>query len=178
MIKCPFCQARYVKNTIFCGECGSYLLEDNTQKTIAHSTSSRRYRSHPSETQPSEAELRPQIDEDLRALRLTIGPSQREIEIVLDKPVYFGRIAPAINVFPEIDLSDQGLLAHSVSRRHAKISKRGNQVVIEDLDSRNGTLINGQQLCPFLPETLNHGDTLHLGKVLIDVEFLPVSEMA
>lgn len=178
MIKCPLCQARYVANTVFCGECGSYLLKDNTHNTVIDPVSRRRFRTNQPEPDTPEIEPQPQINNDFGTLRLKIGVSQREVEIALDKAIYVGRIAPAINVFPEIDLSDQGLLANTVSRRHAKISKRGNVVVIEDLDSRNGTYINGEQLCPFLPETLNHGDTLHLGKVLIEVEFLPVSQIA
>jgi hypothetical protein len=33
MIKCPFCQTLHVDNTIFCNECGHYLLEDRGRET-------------------------------------------------------------------------------------------------------------------------------------------------
>jgi pSer/pThr/pTyr-binding forkhead associated (FHA) protein len=34
----------------------------------------------------------------------------------------------------------------SVSRRHAAISVRGDRVVVEDLDSTNGTTVNGERV--------------------------------
>ena len=33
MIKCPFCGTMNVPNTLFCGECGTYLLEDDRRAT-------------------------------------------------------------------------------------------------------------------------------------------------
>jgi pSer/pThr/pTyr-binding forkhead associated (FHA) protein len=103
---------------------------------------------------------------------LRIGVKKREVEIPLDKVIHLGRLSPALDVFPEIDLTDQGIFAASVSRRHARISKRGATVVIEDMDSGNGTYINGQRLSPYLPETLSDGDTLQLGQLPIEVKFL------
>ncbi len=33
MIKCQFCQTANVANTLFCGECGTYLVDDACQTT-------------------------------------------------------------------------------------------------------------------------------------------------
>ena len=33
MIKCPFCGITHVANTLFCSECGTYLLEDDRRGT-------------------------------------------------------------------------------------------------------------------------------------------------
>jgi len=33
MIKCPCCQAEHPENTLFCDECGSYLLGGNQKET-------------------------------------------------------------------------------------------------------------------------------------------------
>ncbi len=165
MIKCPACQTAHVDNTIFCGECGDYLLEDNNQATLIGRIPEEyinRLRSG-SPFQPSAG---------LQAIRLQIGAKKREVEVSLDRAIHLGRLAPASDAFPEIDLTNQGTLAKSVSRRHARISKRGNTVVVEDLDSGNGTYINGQKLSPYLPEILSDGDTLQLGQLPIEVEFL------
>jgi pSer/pThr/pTyr-binding forkhead associated (FHA) protein len=72
-------------------------------------------------------------------------------------------------VFPEIDLSADGDLAKSVSRRHARILKQRNKVLVEDLGSINGTFINGKKLVPYLPETLSDGDLLQLGKLPVEI---------
>jgi pSer/pThr/pTyr-binding forkhead associated (FHA) protein len=104
------------------------------------------------------------------AIRLSIGESGREIEALLNKAIHLGRLDPASDVFPEIDLSDDSGLEKGVSRRHARILKREGTVVVEDLGSINGTFINGKRLAPYLPEALHDGDQLQLGKLLIEIE--------
>lgn len=47
-----------------------------------------------------------------------------------------------------------------VSRRHARITRRDDQWLIEDLDSTNGTFLNGSYLAK--PETLSEGDAIGL----------------
>jgi pSer/pThr/pTyr-binding forkhead associated (FHA) protein len=104
------------------------------------------------------------------AIRLKIGESSREVEAALNKAVHLGRLDPASDVFPEIDLTNDNGLEKGVSRRHARILKREGTVVVEDLGSINGTFINGKRLAPYLPEVLHNGDQLQLGKLLIEVE--------
>ncbi len=168
MTKCPTCQADNIKNTIFCSECGHYLLKDKAQATLVGYK-----RRHKTEDKARTMLLSFQPNIRLRAIRLRIGVKKHEIEMPLDKIIHLGRLAPASDVFPEIDLTDQGLFAASVSRRHARISKRGATVVVEDMDSGNGTYVNGQKLSPYLPEVLSDGDTLQLGQLPIEVKFLP-----
>jgi Nif-specific regulatory protein len=49
----------------------------------------------------------------------------------------------------------------SVSRRHSRIEKRGEQFVIEDLESLNGTFIND---VPVKSRVLEHGDRIRIGE--------------
>jgi DNA-binding winged helix-turn-helix (wHTH) protein len=61
------------------------------------------------------------------------------------------------------------LIDHSsVSRRHARLSVKGTDVVVEDLGSRNGTFVNGQRVDA--PLKLRDGDVIGLGPVTIVVE--------
>jgi hypothetical protein len=48
-----------------------------------------------------------------------------------------------------------------VSRRHARIVLQGDAAVIEDLDSRNGVLVNGKRIDR--PERLVDGDRVRIG---------------
>ncbi|MCP4868598.1 MAG: GGDEF domain-containing protein [Proteobacteria bacterium] len=63
----------------------------------------------------------------------------------------------------------------SVSRRHARIYLERLQsagealVVLQDLQSTNGTLVNGEQVDR---ATLKHGDRIHIGDVLLRFEML------
>ena len=101
---------------------------------------------------------------------MKIGESAREVEAPLSKAIHLGRLDPASDVFPEIDLTNDNGLEKGVSRRHARILKREGTVVVEDLGSINGTFINGKRLAPYLPEVLHDSDQLQLGKLLIEVE--------
>lgn len=74
-----------------------------------------------------------------------------------------GRPDPEHGIRPQIDLSKYDTAAR-VSRRHAKIIAVGNQFLIEDLGSSNGTFINDQtRLKPKRPHALASGDVLRLG---------------
>ncbi len=47
-----------------------------------------------------------------------------------------------------------------ISRRHARLDYDGNQVVLTDLGSTNGTMVNGQRVSAV---ALNPGDMIQLG---------------
>lgn len=55
----------------------------------------------------------------------------------------------------------------SVSSHHAEIILKGNEVVIKDLNSTNGTFINGQQITE---ATLKPSQILRLGQVEVRLE--------
>lgn len=169
MIKCPFCQATHVANTIFCSECGNYLLQDNQRKTDPLETEEVGWvGENKVSSQPPPPSSSPQATQPV-SVHLKIGSGKREIKMRLDKVIHIGRIDPKATVFPEIDLSEDGSLAKSVSRRHARILKQDDEIVLEDLGSINGTFINGKRLDPYLPETLKDGDKIQLGKVPIEI---------
>ena len=49
----------------------------------------------------------------------------------------------------------------SVSRRHAVVRRKGSTVTVEDLGSRNGTLVNGSPIAT--PRRLSPGDEITVG---------------
>ena len=54
-----------------------------------------------------------------------------------------------------------------VSRRHARISAQGGQVVVEDLGSTNGTYVNDQPISS--PRSLNPGDKVRIGLTVVEL---------
>src|SRR4051812_382057 len=54
-----------------------------------------------------------------------------------------------------------------VSRRHARISVQGGQVVAEDLGSTNGTYVNDQPISS--PRALNPGDKVRIGLTVLEL---------
>jgi two-component system, cell cycle response regulator len=73
---------------------------------------------------------------------------------VRDTETVIGRAADA-----SVRLKDDG-----VSRKHAKIVHKGGDVVVEDLNSANGTLLNGQRVAQAV---LHDGDKIQVGSTTI-----------
>jgi hypothetical protein len=70
-------------------------------------------------------------------------------------------------IFPDVDLDSDDPEA-KVSRRHARIMRRGEQYLIEDLGSTNGTFINrGRRLLPGDRQPLRDGDEIIVGKTFL-----------
>jgi len=75
---------------------------------------------------------------------------------------------PNQSIYPEIDLTDELALEAGVSRRHACIYRRGNDVEVEDLGSINGTLLNGKRLAR-ISRAAQRRRPASIGKLLIEV---------
>jgi PAS domain S-box-containing protein len=58
---------------------------------------------------------------------------------------------------------------HSVSRKHLKIFRKGDQLYIEDLNSQNGTWIFGKQIKPGEDLQVAEGMPIALGKVFLSL---------
>lgn len=184
MVKCPFCHAKHVANTIFCDECGQFLIEGKA-------TSTEKFASLEADPNPTKwrdpfdtARVTVAVSEEI-ALKhgeagtnpiicLRIGPKKREFCFQLDRPIHLGRLDPSKDIFPDIDLSKDNRKTKVVSRRHARLFVQDNSVMIEDLDSLNGTYLNGERLPPFLSVTLNDGDCLKLGGLRVEVISLKI----
>src|SRR5262245_61505609 len=106
MIKCPFCLSPHVLNTIFCSECGLCMLqsEEITTDPLDSNKISRigELFSNPEVVQALQPGSGPMT------IRLEIGLQPREVQVVLTRVVYLGRLDPTSNIFPEIDLTLEG----------------------------------------------------------------------
>ena len=85
--------------------------------------------------------------------------------------VLIGRTDPHTGIFPEIDLTMYDPET-KVSRRHAMIYRQGEQFLIEDLGSVNGTIISSVsggsvRLNTKAPRVLSAGDELKLGGTVL-----------
>ena len=58
----------------------------------------------------------------------------------------------------------------SVSSHHCEILLKGNDVVVKDLNSTNGTFINGERVPTGQARPLSLGDTVRFGAVELMVE--------
>lgn len=85
-------------------------------------------------------------------------------------PVRIGRRDPSQNHYPELDLADYDR-GHA-SRRHAVVERRGDQYVLTDVGSVNGTLLNSRPIPPHRPQPLRPSDRVRIGDVELRFETL------
>jgi len=90
----------------------------------------------------------------LSTLLVVLGPDRGRSFQVREEPAIIGRTAA------DITLSDQ-----STSRRHAEIRPENGSWVLVDLQSSNGTFVNGQRVLS--PITLRHGDHVRVGGTIL-----------
>lgn len=60
-------------------------------------------------------------------------------------------------------LVDEVIRDPTVSMRHARVIRKGGQFFIEDLNSREGTWVNGERLVPFTPRELRRDAVVQFG---------------
>jgi pSer/pThr/pTyr-binding forkhead associated (FHA) protein len=78
-----------------------------------------------------------------------------------------GRVDEVSGIYPDVDLTPHGGEEGGVSRRHAELRYEGGVWFAIDLDSTNGTFVNGVELQPKVRTPLSDGDRLALGELEI-----------
>ena len=69
-------------------------------------------------------------------------------------------------------LCDRVIDDPTVSRRHLRVTLREGRLSLEDLNSLNGTLLDGRALRPFEPSVAADGQSLVLGAVAFTIREL------
>lgn len=91
--------------------------------------------------------------------------------IQTDREIFIGRRARPRDPEVTVDLTDYGAHSMGVSRVHAMITTTKGRLTVQDLNSVNGTLINGRVALPLQRYVLQDGDTITLGALVIQVAF-------
>ena len=84
--------------------------------------------------------------------------------------IVLGRKAEGVN--PDVDLNPYEPGLHGVSRTHAMIRPTPDQLLLSDLGSTNGTLLNGLKLRPGRTENLTDQSVISLGKLHLKVRIM------
>ncbi|MEM8533487.1 MAG: FHA domain-containing protein [Chloroflexota bacterium] len=103
----------------------------------------------------------------LAPAKLLVVSTGAEIPLPDNQQVVVGRADPVSHFFPDIDLTPHKALEFGVGRRHAQIAIQNGQIVLEDLNSTNGTFINGQKVSAHQPQALNHEDQIQFGQLIV-----------
>lgn len=107
-----------------------------------------------------------------RILLQISGDSHTTIGLDVKEKIVLGRAHPDIPQAVDLDLTAHGADKRGVSRRHAQLSIQSDALFIEDLNSTNGTRLNGYILVPSQRYRLQDGDELMLGQLRIILRFI------
>jgi hypothetical protein len=124
---------------------------------------------------PTRRITRPTVDGELIVHEDGVGSIGCVVK--LDRDVLLvGRASKLDRVFPEIDLTAADPESY-VSRRHALILRRHGGFAIEDLDSANGTYLNGStRVGAHILAALKDGDRLMFGQTHCTLRLCPAKE--
>ena len=103
----------------------------------------------------------------LKGPRFIVAATGSLLIIPQKDEVLIGRADPRGNIVPDIDLSVYGGGSAGVSRQHARLLRKGESWIIEDLRSTNGTFVNDQAVSPSQPMPLNDSDTVRCGQLML-----------
>lgn len=163
MITCPNCQHKNLDGTAFCNNCGTSLAKADEIVTQNISTADREQLALDSKKTQS-------ISKDLDTWASLHLVESGQILTLADRPEFtLGRVSDAQPIMPDIDLTPYQAYACGVSRLHAVLKREGKRVFVKDLDSSNGTYLNGKRLKPNVENALSHGDMLFLGKLKFQI---------
>jgi class 3 adenylate cyclase len=154
-IVCNSCGAVHLPNTLFCDQCGHLLSQ-----TMATDTDALSMPDAPTAGAGSSTALK---------LTLTTPDSSKQFSCVLTTSLLIGRTDTASGSYPDVDLGSLQGFESGVSRRHARLLRSDQQVLIEDLNSLNGTFVQNVRLHAHHPHVLQPGDELQFGKVVLKI---------
>lgn len=165
MIECPSCKHREFVGTLYCSECGTRLVNVTPAPTI--SIPRDQVNLEASATKPSVPEGPDLSSGALLGLRVV---SSGEVLSLIGRDNYtLGRAVEGQPIIPDVDLSPYDAFEQGVSRLHAELRLLDDGVFIVDLDSANGTLLNGRRIEIQKPIATRHGDIIQLGRMRLQL---------
>jgi len=152
--ECPVCGAKVTPGQAFCASCGASLEGVATAEVAAPEAVVTDVTPVPAAPEPVVA-----------GPYLEIVESGAQIPLADQAELLIGREDEVSGVHPDIDMTPHRGEEGGISRRHARLVHVGGAWSIVDLDSTNGTYVNGTELQPRVPASLGDGDRLGFGDV-------------
>ncbi len=158
MIECPSCKHQQFVGTLYCIECGTRLIHVSPLPATGP-VEGRTDGVHPgSPAYPEGPELRTGA-----LLGLRVVGTDAVLSLLGRVNYTLGISIEGQAVIPDVDLGPFDAYNHGVSRIHAEMQLKPDGIYIIDLDSANGTTVNGTLLETITPAAIRHGDLIQLG---------------
>lgn len=167
MKTCPHCDRSNEATALICTYCGGLLTDERPSTRTLGDT----------DFEESDQKWGTARFNDRMNLVLRLPDSDQRFVFDAEHiaELYIGRYDVSTGYSPEVDLQAHGASEKGVSRRHASIIKRDGALHVVDLETPNGTYLNGQRLIPNQARVLRDGDDVRLGHLVLRVEFVRVA---
>jgi len=167
MTTCRECGMNHEEGALFCSECGCSLIDsrDHTMDFLNSPNDA---------TQTLPPHLISKVKEvsaSVNRMLFVVPSSGRRVTLDMQEEIRVGRVDPRRSLQPELDLAPDKGAELGVSRIHASVQTTSRGMVLVDLGSKNGTLLNNYRLPPDLPYPLHDGDEIRFGRLLVHVFF-------
>lgn len=169
MQRCTYCKAEQFDGAIFCSECGASLAQATSRRETTAALEANAAMLIQDDVITVDAPTVP-VRSGAQTISFVVINSGRRMSLDLSDDLLIGRKDHARGIFPDIDLGLDGGYEAGVSRRHAIISCREGVCLVKDLDSANGTFVNDQRARANQLLTIQHGDELKLGTLILRIE--------
>jgi hypothetical protein len=163
---CPNCEHEYREGLVYCENCGERTPSSKGETSLP--------------TRPVDIAL----EEFFARAKHSVMPIGDECLFVFDeanatesvfvpyaRPATIGRRDTSGPLKADIDLTRYGAFEHGVSRIHAALYRTEDTLSLFDMNSRNGTFLNGQRLKPRVPYVLRNGDEVWFAKLPVHIYF-------
>jgi pSer/pThr/pTyr-binding forkhead associated (FHA) protein len=105
-------------------------------------------------------------------LRFSLTDETIVAEVTLDQEIVIGRRARSSDPAVAVDLEGFDGHQQGVSRVHAMVAVLRDEIIVQDLQSINGTHINGQRLIPLKKYPLRNGVELAVSSLKLIITYI------
>ncbi|NMB53528.1 MAG: FHA domain-containing protein [Leptolinea sp.] len=113
------------------------------------------------------AELFNVIPDGVNEVVLEFVETGKRLRLKENREYTIGRTGKKQALIPDVDLSQFGAFQKGVSRLHAILKTYPGNCILIDLDSANGTKVNGERITAYKDIAIKNGDTINLGTFTI-----------
>jgi uncharacterized OB-fold protein len=174
-LRCPVCGAIVLPEQRFCASCGAALPAAQAaapQETAAQGAGTQPPAAGAAAAEGAAAEEA--VAEEAVAVPEPVAPaatgpylevadSGAYIPLIEQPELLIGRVDDVSGIYPDVDMTPHGGEEGGVSRRHALLGHERGAWYIVDLDSTNGTYVNGVEIAPQVHVPVEDGDQIGLG---------------
>lgn len=165
MKTCPYCAYANREGIFFCEECGHPFVGSQDGLSTARLS------------QEEKTEFKGRVTwgtarfDAGSSIVIRIRDYADPISLQPKDELLFGRSDNQPGFALDLDMTPFGGAENGVSRRHAAIRRGDNTLTLVDLESTNGTHLNGQRLTPHQPRVLRDGDEIRMGRLVFHIFF-------